>query len=34
MDGDEFATFKRDIFISNFLQVRGIYGIEHAPIIY
>lgn len=31
MDDDEFATSKRDILISEYLQARGIFGIEDAP---
>lgn len=31
MDDDEFATSKRDILISEYLQARGIYSIEDAP---
>jgi len=31
MDDDELSTSKRDILISEYLQARGIYGIEDAP---
>ena len=31
MRDDEFSTSKRDILISEYLQSRGIYGVEDAP---